>query len=392
MSSVAKLKAYSLANGRVQLLQGAAAINADSTLIVTDADTHALLPDALAAHRNAKATNKLILLVKPEAAPNYDARYDGRVRTFVASGKLLTTLPRKLGIEQLAYALTTAALALPPRAVALDIIHQHRTSLPSPEMNNRVETIIPHRGDEQQLVASALSMLNQHCNNHISLCLDQQHIPEQLAHWRHHPRIKCFQVQPPHAGPYIIRQHFAMHTHATFIAFQDSDDYSLPCRLSRQLTTAAATGADIVGSHELRVDDINQCLRAVRFPLDANHALNNGGNYPALFPSTIIRSAAFKRVGGLSTCRRFGSDAQFLFNAGLQLRIRNCDEFLYIRRKRPNSLTTAVDTGIYSPQRVALFQQWRAAYNAIRAGQQALAASALVPEHSHQTYSIKRLL
>jgi hypothetical protein len=60
--------------------------------------------------------------------------------------------------------------------------------------------------------------------------------------------------------------------------------------------------------------------------------------------------------------------------------IRNVDGFLYIRRKRRGSLTTAPDTHAKSPARLRLEESWCDAFHAVRDGAVALAASALAVE------------
>jgi hypothetical protein len=211
-----------------------------------------------------------------------------------------------------------------------------------------------------------------------SVCLDE------TSDWRPartDGRIRQFRAEDPPVGPYAIRQFLAMNSTADYLAFQDSDDFSVKSRLSELLTACIDSGADIVGCNELRLDEIDRAVYPVRFPLDVNVAMREIAAHPQLFPTTVTRTATFKRNGGLSTIRKFGGDTEYLLRAYFLARIINIDRFLYIRRRREGSLTTTPETALGSPVRVELGLMWRTDFRAVKSGQLALEDSSIAVRH-----------
>jgi len=142
-------------------------------------------------------------------------------------------------------------------------------------------------------------------------------------------------------------------------------------------------GVDMVGSHELRLDDRERQVMGWRFPEDINAALQHSRDdvHVFLYPTTAIRVAALRAVGGFSTVRRFAADVQFLLRAHFSLRCRNLDDFLYLRRKRPGSLTTSPGTGYGELPRMLVETRWQRDFVRVRAGELSLTDSSLMPEH-----------
>jgi hypothetical protein len=137
------------------------------------------------------------------------------------------------------------------------------------------------------------------------------------------------------------------------------------------------TGAALVGSHELRLDELRGRVTATRFPLDVDAALRVRPHHPMLFPSTLIRRDGYFAIGGLSTDRAFAYDTQFVFRASFGLRLANVDEFLYIRRRRAGSLTTTPATALGTPIRVELLASWVRDFHAIKANRLTVGRSSL---------------
>lgn len=153
-------------------------------------------------------------------------------------------------------------------------------------------------------------------------------------------------------GPYRLVQAVVDATSFNAYLFQDADDWSAPDRLEVLLDAAASTGAELVGSHEVRVLVDQGDLVPVRYPLDVNAALvAKPTAFPLLHPTSMVFRDLVVRVGGFATGMRFSGDAEFLRRAGHAARVVNADHFGYFRRKRAGSLTTAADTALQSPQR-----------------------------------------
>ena len=104
-------------------------------------------------------------------------------------------------------------------------------------------------------------------------------------------------------------------------------------------------------------------------------------------PTTVIRKAIFRQVGGFSTDRIFSLDVAFWLAASLGAKIVNVDDFLYLRRRRASSLTLRADLGSHSAIRGIYQNERRKHFDAIMAGRMRLAEldaspSAIAPRPS----------
>jgi len=123
-------------------------------------------------------------------------------------------------------------------------------------------------------------------------------------------------------------------------------------------------------------------VSAIRYPLDASGGLARiGAGHQLLFPTTLVRRDVFERVGGFSTNRIYSLDVNFWLAASLHARLRNVDEFLYVRRRRAGSLTMRADIGTHSDARMALRAVRTADYLDVRDGRKAIEDSALAIRH-----------
>ena len=100
---------------------------------------------------------------------------------------------------------------------------------------------------------------------------------------------------------------------------------------------------------------------------------------------------AFFESGGLSTHHVFANDTQFMLRAFFTMKIRNVDEFLYIRRRHPKSLTNSPDTDFDNPLRRTLDAEWSWDFEAIKRGEIKLENSSLRPMRRAQPYRLRRL-
>jgi hypothetical protein len=176
-----------------------------------------------------------------------------------------------------------------------------------------------------------------------------------------------------------------------FIAFQDSDDFSTAHRLACLMHAAIDRRLDIVGSHELRLDEISREVLPMRYPLDVTAALSDRAGHPQLFPTTIVRTSHFRNVGGFSTIRTFGSDTEYLLRSHFSSQVGNVDEFLYIRRRRAASLTTSPLTALDAPGRLRLDSRWKHDFAEIKRGAMVLAQSSLRIRHAARQFMIEDL-
>jgi hypothetical protein len=365
-----------------------------STLLCLSHATQPLFETAIERHRSGAGENALTLLVAPRAPPELSARNDGAVTAFLASGEwtksLLDGQPRTAG--QLCYHALSSALSQEHQPVTLAVVHAtENLDVRVPEPGVCIEAIMPHRGRDDHLLVALRGLGSQTKRCRTIVCFDQRPDTELRKILANESDLGLFEVLPSPAGPYVPRQHFGLQSNADYVAFQDSDDFSISQRLGAMVAHAERNDADIVGCHELRLDEITGTVEAIRFPLDVNRALGLAAGHAQFFPTTIVRTEALRRIGGFSTVRRFGADRDFLLRAHWCSRILNLDAFLYIRRRRRGSLTTARLTSLRSPLRRWLSWRWKRAFAAVADGRASVAASALRVEHAHQRLMIRDL-
>jgi hypothetical protein len=343
---------------------------------------------------SARAGDRLTVLVPSRSPPLDGARNDGEVTAFVAAGQWLGRFAQtSAGVppQRLCYEALRLATSAQGRDIAIDIVHRE-TPRSAPSANDcSVEAIVPHRGSDDHLLASVASLIGQTSRPLITVCFDQRPEVRTVRKLQEMPHVRGFAITPTEAGPYVIRQHFGLTSDAELIAFQDSDDYALPDRIRSMASRLLSLDVDMLGCHELRLDEIEGIVQAIRFPLDVSAALARIASHPQLFPTTLVRASAFRRCGGLSTLRRFGSDLQFLLRAHFSMRIGNVDEFLYVRRRRSNSLTTSPETALHTPVRLEFDRRWKEDFAAVKSGGLRLEHSAIGLHHTDIPYRIEDL-
>lgn len=246
--------------------------------------------------------------------------------------------------------------------------------------------IIPHRGNNRYL-RNLLSFIKQPEENSIYVGIDQD-ITEDVAGLKtDYSNTSFYHFSPSPAGPYVIRNNLIDQCDADLIIFQDSDD--IPCidRFEKLSYHMHKNGCQMCGSHELRLDYYQRVVQAIRFPLDVMNALETAPQHPLLHPTSAILRKAFYDCGRLSEERVFANDTKFLLNSFFILEsIKNLNEFLYIRTKHPNSLTTSPDTMIGSTVRNHLLETWNDDFTKIKSGILNLENSSLQFEKSKLNY------
>jgi hypothetical protein len=256
------------------------------------------------------------------------------------------------------------------------VVHKAESPSQPPAPTAALDVIIPHRGLERHLRLCVDSIARQSATSSISVAIDQK--PRCAGFLRDiasESSIQAFHLAPNPVGPYVARHHLGW-------VWQDSDDISLRSRLAMLSDTAFSEDAGMVGSHELREHEVRRKVIAVRYPLDASAALARAGpGHQMLFPTTMVRRDVFAAIGGFSTHRVFSLDVNFWLTASLHTRLRNVDEFLYVRRRRPGSLTTRRDVGTDSAIRRRLREMRTADYLAVREGRVGIEDTSLAISH-----------
>lgn len=244
--------------------------------------------------------------------------------------------------------------------IAYQIGHPNPLIFESGDQPVSMEVIMPHRGDSTDLEAALWYLQKQKvAPQKVSVCFDEAVSEGHFKMADKNPQVGFFANYPSGVGPYPSRDILARATEEKIIVFHDSDDVSTTDRISALSQVLDDKKWDAIGSHELRINKIEKKIEAVRFPIDVLKTMCiHQDRYSIFFPSTAIKKTAYLKTGGLSTVRKHSSDSQFYRRAYFFLNLKNVDEFLYIRVKHENSLTTAKQTTLGSPVRERLKRQW----------------------------------
>jgi hypothetical protein len=330
-----------------------------------------------------RGKRSVTVLVPRMEPPSFGARIDGSASSFICSASIFHSLMRLETLTshvRLTFALLYAVMNNQIRVdrVAIRQLPLGEPESPIPLEHRKISLIMAHRGKVRHL-ACALSYIAKAARPEmtvrIGLDMDNAGAYERLV--AKYPLAQFFRVSSPAAGPYVIRQLLAGRGRAPLLAFHDSDDISCFDRFTALSREMDATGCDLLGCHELRVDELNQEVTILRFPLDVSGSLREGPVHSMLHPSSIVRREAFFETGGFSTDRAIANDTQFLLRACFNSRIRNVDGFHYIRRKHAGALTVAPATGLDHPLRAELAQMWHRDFIEVMQGRMPLAESSL---------------
>jgi hypothetical protein len=325
----------------------------------------------------------VIILIPWRRPPTDDMRDDGAVHCLLCSVEVLERL-RSLypsaGVDKLCFLLLKAILN---GEITVDqlLIRQLPYAVPQvPQFaaSEPAALLMAHRGRAKHLQMALLFLaLSLDGNLNIRVGLDMETLDDHKETLQGFPDVKFYQALRAPVGPYVIRQNLADRSIENLLIFHDSDDISCYDRFCCLRAEMTRTGCDLVGSHECRVDEIEEEVRAFRFPLDASQALRSGPAHALLHPASMITRQSFWNTGGFSTDQIFGSDTQFLLRASFQLQIRNADSFLYVRRRHVGALTVAPVTALGSPLRRSVENPWRADFESVRAGRLGIHESTL---------------
>jgi hypothetical protein len=147
-------------------------------------------------------------------------------------------------------------------------------------------------------------------------------------------------------GVYRILQQVIHETGYDAYLMQDADDWSTYNRLELLLAEAERTGAELIGTQELRISWEDGEIRPVCYTRDVNAALRARPlSFCLLNGTSLIGRNLLQRLGGFASGLRVAADGEFLSRAIYVARVVNIPYYCYFRRCRSDSLTLAPDTG-----------------------------------------------
>jgi len=342
-----------------------------------------------------KDESQIALLLPYLRPPDDNERTDGEVGSFIISANLFLRFNFSLSdFPKIAYYIVYEYLDYTENS-GLEII-QVGKPLTEPFFSERdlrrdldnSSILIPHKGP-LRLLNRCLFHLDriEYLPQNIDLSFDDRSwLKFELDNFPALSKVlSVYKNCPYNVGPFVSRDFLIRRSNREYVFHMDSDDVAIKSRFSNQIAEMKKRNLDMLGSHELRIDEYKKSLFIIRFPLDVNSALKHLTFHPLLHSTSVIKKSSFLKVGGYSTNGKFGYDSQFLLRASFFLKIGNIDEFLYIRYKRPYSLTTSKKTKIGSKLRTFMAWRWLVDFNLIIEGKLPLGNSSLgvVNENIH---------
>lgn len=234
---------------------------------------------------------------------------------------------------------------------------QTTTRAPKLHRDSTVLALIPHFQCEQYLDDCLASLTAQTRPLDGIVVIDDASAEAPIDIVRRYPNVTLMRATE-NSGPYRLVQQVINDTDYDAYLFQDADDWSAPDRLEALLAHAEATGADMIGSQEVRVFCDEPEVAPIQWPLDGNAEFAvRATAFPLLHPTTLVSRRAMMEAGGYSMGLRFGGDAEFLRRVHHVARCVNTPHHGYFRRIRQGSLTTAPATAIGTPARKQLMEE-----------------------------------
>jgi glycosyltransferase involved in cell wall biosynthesis len=221
-------------------------------------------------------------------------------------------------------------------------------------MSSSVAALVPHFHCEEWLPDCLTSLVSQTRPLDAIFVIDDGTGEPPVEIVNLFPQVTLLESRE-NVGPYRLVQQVMNDTGYDAYLFQDADDWSRSDRLELLLREAEHTGAELIGTQEIRIDCDVADAWTFNYPLDVNEELERRPwHYGLLHPTSLVSHDLVSRTGGYATGLRFSGDSDFLLRAVHVARVRNIPQHCYFRRKRSGSLTTDPSTALNSPARLSL--------------------------------------
>jgi Glycosyl transferase family 2 len=228
------------------------------------------------------------------------------------------------------------------------------SAAPKLTRSSRVIAVIPHFACEPWLAAALASLTQQTRKPDAIVVVDDASREPPADICRRFPEVTLLRSME-NVGPYRLTQQVINDGDYDAILFQDADDWSCADRLERCLDEIERTGAEWIGTQEIRLAE-SGAYQPASYPLDVNRASENGPQHPLLNPTSMVARALVQRLGGFATGLRFSNDTELLYRAVFDARIVNLPDFSFIHRKRQNSMVSSPEIGMQSRKRQDLLK------------------------------------
>lgn len=244
-----------------------------------------------------------------------------------------------------------------------DVVHRTKTksapdtAAPTQKERHRlgphssVLAVIPHYRCEEWLDDCLASLVAQTRPPDGIVVIDDASDDPPLRTVQRYPVVTLLHADR-NVGPYRLVQQVIDETDYDAYLFQDADDWSAPERLELLLRGAERSGAELIGTQEIRVFCDEPEVVPIPWPLDVHAQFEEKPTaFPLLHPTSLVSRDLVVTLGGFASGLRFSGDAEFLRRARFVSHVANIPEYLYYRRIREGSLTTAPATNLQSPER-----------------------------------------
>jgi len=339
--------------------------------------------------------NAFVLLTNRKSPPLYMARADELIYSFCCNFYLFKKVIKAFGDTRF-YSRNFLFEILDhifKSSLGFDKVYVRQMPIENLKISKipKGDIIVPHRGNETYL-QNLLKFITQTDQTNVLIGLDQETNHELITLKNKYDETSFFDFSPNPVGPYVIRNWLIDSSKGELIYFQDSDDIPCADRFTMLSDYMYMNKCDWCGSHEIKMDYYNKFVQAIRYPVNVMAALTKGPGHSLLLPASVIKRNSFYLGGKLSEERIFGNDTKFLYHSYFLFNnIKNIDEFLYIRRIHPDSLTTSIDTGLDSPIRRELLKNWVREFDRVKNGILNLERTTLLYKGSELQFNVKKL-
>jgi len=218
-------------------------------------------------------------------------------------------------------------------------------------MGSRVLAVISHYRCEQWLHECLASMTQQTVPLANIVVMDDCSGAPPISIVEQFPTVTLLS-NTRNAGPERMLNNIIHATDYDGYMVQDADDWSTHDRLEVSLRGAEQSGAEMVGTQEIRIDHSVERIDLGLYPPDVNRCMIQGPMHYNLHGTCLISRSLVMRVGGFDENLSLTGDSDFSYRAWHIGRLINLPVYTLFHRIRAHSLTSHAATGYTSRARM----------------------------------------